>query len=460
MGARFDHLVVAVDDLDGAADRWRAAGLGAEHGGAHPVGTLNVLVRGPQAAYVELIATGSEESNPWLDRVRPARGPISWAVAVDDVDAARAALVGAGFDPGQVRYGSRTTPAGEVVAWRMCDVGPGPYDGSLPFLIEWTSPMGPGPADGPVVEWLGFVPPDPERVADLLLALGFTPSEHWPRRVFQGVDGMQVTLSPVGEPVGRDGASWSMGWSDEDEAADEPLASLSLGVPTGEVASTVLDGVMVSTRPDRRRFPAASLLPAVDEAFARVRGDLADWPDPHPGGASPTEEEYSRREHPERYRLLVARADAWVETIVARGLGTAGPVDPTTVSWAAEQHLPPARTTVVRGGPGTQPVVVGVSSDETFVQVGVGRPAEVLARQPYCGCDACDDGSAVALRELDDAFVLALSGGVYAVREGAGSVIRSLDGWSGTGVEDGDGWLAEAADGRRTDGVVRGEPWL
>ena len=81
MGARFDHLVVAVDDLDEAAARWGAAGLTAEHGGAHPVGTVNVLVRGPQAAYVELIAAGSEESNPWLDRVRPARGPISWAIA-------------------------------------------------------------------------------------------------------------------------------------------------------------------------------------------------------------------------------------------------------------------------------------------------------------------------------------------------------------------------------------------
>ena len=43
----------------------------------------------PAPAYVELIAAGRDESNPWLDRVRSARGPISWAVAVDDVDEAR-----------------------------------------------------------------------------------------------------------------------------------------------------------------------------------------------------------------------------------------------------------------------------------------------------------------------------------------------------------------------------------
>ena len=87
MGARFDHLVVAVEDLDEAAARWRAAGLPAERGGRHPVGTENVLVRGPERAYVELIAAGSDESNAWLDRVRAARGPISWAIAVDDLDA-------------------------------------------------------------------------------------------------------------------------------------------------------------------------------------------------------------------------------------------------------------------------------------------------------------------------------------------------------------------------------------
>jgi len=59
------------------------------------------------------------------------------------------------------------------------------------------------------------------------------------------------------------------------------------------------------------------LLPAVDEACARLRGDLADWPDPHPDGRPAGEEEYSRVTEPERYRLLAARSDAWVEAIVA-----------------------------------------------------------------------------------------------------------------------------------------------
>ena len=64
MPARLDHLVISVPDLAEAARRWTGAGLPAVPGGAHPVGTVNALVRGPEAAYVELIAAGSGESNP------------------------------------------------------------------------------------------------------------------------------------------------------------------------------------------------------------------------------------------------------------------------------------------------------------------------------------------------------------------------------------------------------------
>lgn len=64
---------------------------------------------------------------------------------------------------------------------------------------------------------------------------------------------------------------------------------------------------------------------------------------------------------------------------------------------------------------------------------------------------------------IDDAFVLVLTGGVYAVRDGRSLVVRSLDGWSSSGLHDPDEaaqWLAAAADGRRTDGVLRGDAWL
>ncbi len=302
----------------------------------------------------------------------------------------------------------------------MCDVGSGPYDASLPFLIQWTTPMAPGPADGPVIEWVSLTPPDPDRLADLLIAVGFVPSRHWPRRVFHGVDGpLSITLNPVGEPEDLGAGSWSMSWADD---APEPRASITLAVASGELTTRTLDGVAVTTRPDRRRFAGASLLPAVDDVFARLRGDLHDWPDPHPGGASPAEHEYSRVTDPGRYRLLGVRADAWVEVLTSAGLGSVDTPAPAAVQWQGDQHLTPSRVAVVRGRPGTQPVMVAWSpsgsSQDAFVQVGVGEPVEVLERQPDCGCDACDTGSSDLLETLDNAFVLALSGGVYVVREG------------------------------------------
>ena len=90
----------------------------------------------------------------------------------------------------------------------------------------------------------------------------------------------------------------------------------------------------------------------------------------------------------------------------------------------------------------------------------MGEPAEVLESQPDCGCDACDTGSADLLETVDSAFILALDGGVYVVREGERVVRRTLDGCSSSGVSDAERWLDEAAAGRRTEGVVAGEPWL
>jgi hypothetical protein len=95
---------------------------------------------------------------------------------------------------------------------------------------------------------------------------------------------------------------------------------------------------------------------------------------------------------------------------------------------------------------------------QDVVVVGVGDPVEVLERQPTIG-----DSPTAEQVDAHDAFVLALSGGVYAVRGRRRSVTRSLDGWGSSGrFADGEAvqWLEQAAAGRRTDGVVAGEPWL
>jgi hypothetical protein len=161
------------------------------------------------------------------------------------------------------------------------------------------------------------------------------------------------------------------------------------------------------------------------------------------------------------------RADAWVEAVVAAGLGTATPVPPDGITWAEDQYLRPNRASVLRGRDGTLPIVVAWApidrAEDALVLVGVGEPTHLLDRQPGPGFDIWDTGSDDLLGAMDDAFVLALSGGVHVVHEGDRVITLALNGWSATGVfaqGEEKRWLHDAAAGRRTEGVVKGEPWL
>lgn len=137
---------------------------------------------------------------------------------------------------------------------------------------------------------------------------------------------------------------------------------------------------------------------------------LPDWPDPHPGHGSPSEEEYSRVTDPRRYRIVHARARCWadalrelpdvdVESVPPAGLeelARFGPYErgvrisserPGTLPlWLLEQEGP------VRGQPGSL----------AALHVCVVRPDVVREIWPDCGCDACDSGSADLLRAVDE----------------------------------------------------------
>jgi hypothetical protein len=241
--------------------------------------------------------------------------------------------------------------------------------------------------------------------------------------MFHEVGGpVNITLGPIGVPEDQGDASWTMAWGGP---ADEPPVSLTLRVPHGGLSHHTLDGVAVTTFHDRRRFAAAALQPSDASASARER------------------------------------ADAWVEAVVAMGLGTAHDTD---VVWAGDGvALDLTSATRLHGPSGTQPITVvrgthPIDRDDVVV-IGVGEPVEVLEKQPV----GHSRRSAEEVDRIDDAFVLALSGGVYAVRGRRRSVTRHLDGWASSGsFADGEPeqWLEQAAAGRRTDGVVAGEPWL
>ena len=68
----------------------------------------------------------------------------------------------------------------------------------------------------------------------------------------------------------------------------------------------------------------AELLASVDAAFEVTGRGLVPWPAPHPD-RSPLDEEYSRVTDPGKWRIIVARADAWLVAVAEDGLAVDDP---------------------------------------------------------------------------------------------------------------------------------------
>lgn len=181
-------------------------------------------------------------------------------------------------------------------------------------------------------------------------------------------------------------------------------------------AAALCDDVTVPSLPE--------LLERVDVAFERTSEGLRAWPDPHPD-RSASDDEYSRVTDPAKWRIVGARADAWVDALVGAGLASI-PTDP-AVDWAEPPGTAITRTTFVTPyAPDALPLVVARSRiesvDDAGVTLGVGAPAALLVWVPDCGCDACDSGSQDALDELDEYIAAVVSGEFRRLRRGDRSV--------------------------------------
>lgn len=147
------------------------------------------------------------------------------------------------------------------------------------------------------------------------------------------------------------------------------------------------------------------LVAEVEVAFARASAGLERWDDPHPPpDRIVADDEYSRLTNPAKWRIIGARADAWIDALVGLGLAT---VDRDAAPrWVEQPATAVTRMDLVTPSvDGGLPLVVCRSRIEDVpdagVALGVGDPAVRIAFIPDCGCDACDSGSHDVIDELD-----------------------------------------------------------
>lgn len=147
------------------------------------------------------------------------------------------------------------------------------------------------------------------------------------------------------------------------------------------------------------------LVAEVEVAFTRSATGLERWDDPHPPpDRIVADDEYSRLTNPAKWRIIGARADAWIDALVGLGLAT---VDRD----AAPRWVEQPASTVTRMDLVTPSVDGGLSLvvcrsriegvPDAGVTLGVGDPAVRIAFIPDCGCDACDSGSQDVIDHLD-----------------------------------------------------------
>lgn len=198
------------------------------------------------------------------------------------------------------------------------------------------------------------------------------------------------------------------------------------------------------------------LVASVDAAFVETGRGLAGWEDPHPD-RRPSEEEYSRVTNPQKYRILRARAEAWLNTLAATGLaeveadvGVEWEEPPRIEVVGVQRALPRASSAI--------PLVFGWTRSEIDggVVIGVGEPTLVVEVIPDCGCDACDSGSQDILDLLDEYVLGVVTGEYRRLRRGKREItVYSQDrqGWSGFDSP----WEKL---GRLVPGWLKGEPFF
>ena len=151
MITRIDHVTICVPDLDAGIAQFIKLGFNMAAGGAHPgKGTHNAIAFN-QDDYIELLAVRDEAEhrasaskpgakNATLSEFIAAGGGIRYIVLqTDDLAAEVAAMRSRGVDVSDIIDGSRRSPTGQELRWRIATPGP---KNALPLVfIQQLTPL-------------------------------------------------------------------------------------------------------------------------------------------------------------------------------------------------------------------------------------------------------------------------------------------------------------------------------
>jgi hypothetical protein len=151
---------------------------------------------------------------------------------------------------------------------------------------------------------------------------------------------------------------------------------------------------------------------------------MPSWPDPHPGMASPREEEYSRVTEPDRYRIVHVRAHAWANRLGDLPEVEVEPLAPAPLDDEGRLGLIDRGVRLTSRQPGTLPLLLlernvpllDLEASLAVLHISVVRPEVALEMLPDCGCDACDSGSQDLLGAIDETIGHVVGGPVVALR--------------------------------------------
>ncbi len=118
-------------------------------GGKHPgYGTHNALLGLGEIAYLEIIAPDPDQKVDavWMNLDQLTKPKLfRWAAYSNDLTSTKRLCSKQGIDIGQIKAGSRKTPAGELLQWELTDPNLVLGDGLIPFFIDWGENGNPTP---------------------------------------------------------------------------------------------------------------------------------------------------------------------------------------------------------------------------------------------------------------------------------------------------------------------------